>query len=130
MQVKNLGSIFFRLRCNDYCKFICSDDNCTYPNQKNILSSTTIQNTNDSWNFVEPDHDQRPNVLPDFKEKSGPTFHISSNVSPATFYNEMLPDSLFDHIVTWTNTRARVYFDKMILSSPSQPKWKLVRSFL
>ena len=94
------------------------------------MSSTTIQNTNDSWNFVEPDHDQRPNVLPDFKEKSGPTFHVGSNVSPATFYNEMLPDSLFDHIVTWTNTRARVYFDKMILSSPSQPKWKPVRSFL
>ncbi|CAF1555641.1 unnamed protein product [Rotaria magnacalcarata] len=46
--------------------------------------------------------------------------------SPATFYNEMLPDSLFDHIVVCTNSRARAHFNNILSSSQSQETWKLV----
>ena len=92
----------------------------------------TTPNGNDDWISVEPGRDQRSKPLPEFKEKARPTFPVNSLSSLSTFYNEMLPDSLFDHIVTCTNSRARVYFNKISLSSSSQSqeKWKLVRLFL
>jgi hypothetical protein len=90
----------------------------------------TIQNVKDDWISVEPGHDQRPKALPEIKEKAGPTFPVNSCSSPSTFYNEMLPDSLFDHIVTCTNTRVRIYFNSISSSSQSQERWKLVRLFL
>ncbi|CAF4843552.1 unnamed protein product, partial [Rotaria magnacalcarata] len=103
-----------------------SDDDLIYPNDSIISSSNSRQNNNDDWILVEPDHDQRPKTLPKFNEKVGPTFPVGSGPLPATFYNEMLPDSLFDHIVMCTNTRARVYFDSISSTSDIQTTWKLV----
>ncbi|CAF4390304.1 unnamed protein product, partial [Rotaria magnacalcarata] len=114
-----------------------SDDDDVYlPHEMNKLmvnqntyydySSNVQQNNNDDWLLVEPDSDQRPEDLPEFKEKIGPTFAVGSSPSPATFYNEMLPDSLFDHIVVCTNSRARAHFNNILSSSQSQETWKLV----
>jgi hypothetical protein len=108
---------------------VCSDDDRIYPNQL-VTSLSASQYVDDKWNFVEPGHDQRPNILPDFKEKTGPTFSVDSSSSPATFFNEMLPDSLYDYILTCTNTRARIHYDSIPLSPQYQEKWKAVRLFL
>ena len=88
---------------------------------------SSIQIGNDEWIWVEPGRDQRPKVLSEFKEKPGPTFPVDCSSPPSIFYNEMLPDSLFDHIVTRTNNRARVYFSNTSSSSQSQEMWKHVR---
>ncbi|CAF4294151.1 unnamed protein product, partial [Rotaria sordida] len=105
---------------------ICNDDDHIYSKRLITSSSTTTQNDNNDWILVKSGHDQRPKILPEFKEKAGPTFPVDCCSSPATFYNEMPPDSLFDYIVTCTNTRARVYFDNIPSSSQSQEIWKLV----
>ncbi|CAF2024462.1 unnamed protein product [Rotaria magnacalcarata] len=103
------------------------DDDVYLPHEMNkLMSSNVQQNNNDDWLLVEPDSDQRPEDLPEFKEKIGPTFAVGSSPSPATFYNEMLPDSLFDHIVVCTNSRARAHFNNILSSSQSQETWKLV----
>jgi hypothetical protein len=129
MKVMNTGKdiiIFIEVR---QVLYFCSDDDLIYPNRLTTSSSIIRQNTIDDWIPVEPGQDQRPKVLPEFNEKIGPSFPVDSWSTPATFYNEMLPDSLFDHIVTCTNTRARVYFDNMLSSSQSQETWKLVILF-
>ncbi|CAF2042071.1 unnamed protein product [Rotaria magnacalcarata] len=101
-----------------------SDDDVVYPNRSNISSSNVEQNINDNWTFVEPGRDQRSKALPNFEENIGPTFQVNSCHLPATFYNEMLPDSLFDHVVKSTNTRARVYSESIMASSKKQETWK------
>ena len=107
---------------------ICSDDDYIYSNQL-VASLSISQHVVDKWIFVEPGHDERPNILPDFKEKTGPTFLVDSSSSAPTFFNEMLPDSLYDYIVTCTNTRACIYYDTNPLSPQSKEKWKFVRLF-
>ncbi len=84
---------------------------------------------NDDWIPVEPGHDQRPKTLAEFNEKIRPTLFVDPCPLLATFYNEMLPDSLFDHIVMCTNTRARVHFDSILSSSQNQATWEPVRQF-
>ena len=90
------------------------------------MLSSARHNNNDDWIVAEPGQDQRPEDLPDFNENVGPTFPVGASPSMATFYNEMLPNSLFDHIVMCTNTRARVYFDHILPSSESEDTWKPV----
>ena len=92
-------------------------------------SNNLQQNIDEKWAFVNPQTDHSPKVLPNFNEQIGPTFSVSSSPSPADFYNQMLPDSLFDHIVMCTNTRARIYFESTVPSSQHQEKWKPVRFF-
>lgn len=129
MKVTNTGKdILFLIEVRRVLYF-CSDDDLIYPNRLITSSSIIGQNTNDDWILVEPGHDQRPKALPEFKKKVGPAFPVDSCSTPATFYNEMLPDSLFDHIVMCTNTRARVYFHSILPSSQSQNTWKSVRLF-
>ncbi len=69
------------------------------------ISIANNQNTNDNWVTIEPGHDRRPKVLLEFKENVGSLFPIDSCSTTATSYNEMLPDSLFEHIVMCTNAR-------------------------
>lgn len=107
---------------------IYSYDDDMYPKQP-VTSLSTSQYVDDKWIFVEPGHDQRPNILPDFNEKTGPTFSVDSSSSPATFFNEMLPDSFYDYILTCTNTRARMHYESIPLSPETQNKWKPVRLF-
>ncbi|CAF1095126.1 unnamed protein product [Rotaria sp. Silwood1] len=103
-----------------------SDDDIIYPHRSTSYSSILQQTTNEQWTLVEPGSDKIPKVLPDFNEKVGPTFSVSSCPSPSDFYNEMLPDSLFDYIVICTNTRAHLHFGTPISSSESKESWKPV----
>lgn len=105
---------------------ISSDDDVIYPNASNISSIRNDEKNEEKWIFVQPGSDKRAKDLHDFNEKPGPTFSFSLPVSPSTFYREMLPDSLFDHLVTCTNARARVYFDHKSTLSSSQITWKTV----
>lgn len=105
---------------------ICSDDDVIYPNASNTSSIKESENNDEKWIFVQHGTDKRPKDLHEFKEKPGPTFSIALPVSPSTFYREMLPDPLFDHLVTCTNARARVYFDYKSTLSSLQITWKPV----
>ncbi len=91
------------------------------------MSSNERQNTDENWLSVGLENDKRPRALPDFLEPVGPTFPVGPNPPPSAFYNEMLPDSLFDYILMCTNTRARVYFHNISSSSSDQEAWKPVR---
>lgn len=106
---------------------MCSDDDLIYPNRLFTSSSSTKQDSSVDWISVEPGHDQRPTTLPKFDEKVGPTFPVGICPSPAIFYEQMIPDFLFDYIVMCTNTRARLYFDNISSSSGNQQSWKPVR---
>lgn len=109
------------------CRKDFSDDDTVYPHQFNRLSIQRQEKNDEKWISVHPGADKRPNDLHDFREKPGPTFPITLPVLPSVFYKEMLPDSLFDHLVTCTNTRARAYFDHKNTASPVQKTWKPVR---
>lgn len=109
---------------------LSSDDDLIYPNSSTSSSSYSLQSIDGQWTLVEPGEDNISRVLPTFQEKVGPNFSVGSCPSPADFYNEMLPDSLYDHIVICTNTRARVHFSNTVPSSQSKESWKPVRLFL
>jgi len=88
-----------------------SDDENVYPSR--ITKKTSISRKkvfDEKWTFVSETADCRPTRLPDFLESSGPTFTVPSNPAPSDFYNKVLPDSLFNHIVKCTNVRAKLYF--------------------
>lgn len=108
---------------------IFSDDDALYPKTLSELSIQPNKKHDEEWVFVQPGTDKNKKNAHEFKEKSGPTFSLSLPVSPSVFYQELLPDSLFDHLVKCTNTRARVYFEHKSVSSPSQKTWKSVRFF-
>lgn len=96
-----------------------------YPNAGN--SSGTTRTNGERWIFVESDHDKRPNDLADFNQNVGPTFPVVTPVLPAAFYNEMLPDELFDYITKCTNIQARVHFNNVASSQSTLKSWRPVR---
>ena len=119
----SVSAIFTRIICSrDF-----SDDDAAYPHQFNRLSIQRQDKNDEKWTSVQPGMDKRPNDLHDFREKPGPIFPIISAVLPSVFYQEMLSDLLFDHLVTCTNARARAYFDQKNTASPVQKTWKAVR---
>ena len=126
MKVKSRGNdiLFFIQLKRILCPY--SDDELIYSKHSSNVLSSARHNNNDDWVLVEPGQDQRSKDLPDLKENVGPTFPVGASPSMATFYSEMLSDSLFDHIVMCTNTGARVYFDHILSSSESQDTWKPV----
>ncbi|CAF3786529.1 unnamed protein product, partial [Rotaria magnacalcarata] len=88
-----------------------SDDENIYPSQ--LIAAElghTKRSCEEQWTYVTEENDCRPKCLPDFNETSGPTFTIPTCPVPSDFYNRMLPDSLFQHIVECTNLRAQRHF--------------------
>jgi len=80
------------------CKIITTESNCT----KKVVE--------EQWKFVTQENDYLAEHLPDFNEQSGPTFTLPAFPMPSDCYNKMLPNTLFNHIATCTNLRAKLHF--------------------
>lgn len=108
---------------------LCSDDENIHPSTKEKRKSLPKKKLSDEkWIFVSETNDCRPSPLPDFLQLAGPTFVVPPNPNPSDFYNQTLPDSLFEHIAKCTNIRAKLHFTNVDTNGSSWREVKQNRS--
>jgi hypothetical protein len=81
----------------------------------------------EEWTFVAEETDCRAECLRDFNEPSGPTFALPACPMPSDCYNNMLLDSLFNHIAECTNLRAKMHLEN--IPTKNDYSWREVESW-